>query len=55
MAFSKEFLMTVIRIKHRMPTRNLGTIVHKSIPKKDPKLDRKAHKLAINNYLKSND
>ena len=31
-------------IKHRMPAKNLGTIVHKDIPKKNPRTDRKISK-----------
>ena len=31
-------------VKHRMPSQNLGTIIHKDNPKKDPKMDRKLSK-----------
>lgn len=36
--------MKALPIKHRMPTRNLGTIVHKNSQKRIPKMDRKYNK-----------
>ena len=34
-----------------MPARNLGTIVHKSISKKDPKQDRRINNVVLKKYI----